>query len=164
MAIPWLMRPGSVSGRAKQGDQALRLDLNLGEALPQSFPQGGKIVLAIIEHAFGVIKGKQPPRREVGCNIAPENGRAEQYSALIHMRAQMIERGELFVHASRQAMQHVGEPDRIERREARRDRRQEIRLSERRREALEPLRGTVETIPVDIEQDEAVESPLASTV
>jgi len=102
--VPW-------SSGAKQGHTALRLDLDLGEALPQSVGQRSEVVLAIIEHALGVIEIEQRPRRPVRRDPAAEDGRAEQHGAFVHQRPQMIYRRKLLAHAAGQAMQHIGEVD-----------------------------------------------------
>jgi hypothetical protein len=69
----------------------------------------------------------------------------------------MIERDELVAHPARQAVQHVGESDRREWRHVEVERRKQIGLAELRLEAREPPLGACEAVPVDVEQNKALE-------
>jgi hypothetical protein len=61
-------------------------------------------------------------------------------------------------------MQHIGQPDRGEGRQFELERRQQVRLAERRFEARQPPLGTRKTVPVDVEQDQVLEVRSARAV
>jgi hypothetical protein len=60
-----------LSPRMEQRDATLRLDVYLTEALLETIGQLCKIVVAIIEHTFGIIESEQRPGYGVRLDSSP---------------------------------------------------------------------------------------------
>src|SRR5215813_5106691 len=153
-----------LSPRMEQRDATLRLDVYLIEALLETIGQLCKIVVAIIEHTFGIIESEQRPGHGVRLDSSPEDRGPEQNGTLAHQRSKMIDRHQLLSHSARQAMQYVGEAHTIDRLEFDGDGREQIGLAQQRMISREPLRRARETMAVDIEQRELVERMGVGTV
>src|SRR5512146_1082286 len=69
----------------------------------------------------------------------------------------MIDRGELLAHPPWQTMQHVGHAHAVETIETGWNAGKQIGLANARAKLRKPARGAIETILVDVEQDEALE-------
>src|SRR6185312_16926247 len=76
----------------------------------------------------------------------------------------MIERYQLLAHAASQAMQHIGQSDRGERRQVELERGKQVRLAQGWFEPRKAPVGPPKAVPVDVEQDEPLKLRSARSI